>query len=297
MLQRPGEQEIEILISQYLSKLIGNSAYGSTILNKLKQSDVRYVEGENEACLKANEKGFKSMTQLSDDYEFYEIESQKNKIKLDLPIQIGFFILQYAKLRMLEFYYDFLCKYVPRDKFQMLQMDTDSNYFSIAGETLQDVIKPELLDEYKHKLNGYCSVRDVDAETHWFPRTCCPEHTKYDNHCPGLFKREYEGEIFYGLCSKTYIVADKDHCKFSSKGISKNRVKNPLEIFKSVLETKESRSSTNVGFISKSNTIFTYQQNRAGFAYFYPKREVLADGISTKPLDIILEPIRTKYFR
>ena len=295
--RRAGDRDPDLSIIADLSKLIGNSAYGSTILNKLKQSDVRYVEGENEACLKANEKGFKSMTQLSDDYEFYEIESQKNKIKLDLPIQIGFFILQYAKLRMLEFYYDFLCKYVPRDKFQMLQMDTDSNYFSIAGETLQDVIKPELLDEYKHKLNGYCSVRDVDAETHWFPRTCCPEHTKYDNRCPGLFKREYEGEIFYGLCSKTYIVADKDHCKFSSKGISKNRVKNPLEIFKSVLETKESRSSTNVGFISKSNTIFTYQQNRAGFAYFYPKREVLADGISTKPLDIILEPIRTKYFR
>ena len=120
---------------------------------------------------------------------------------------------------------------------------------------------------------------------------------KYDNRCPGLFKCDYEGEVFYGLCSKIYIVANKDHCKFSSKGISKNRVKKPLEIFKNGLETKESCSSSNVEFISKNNTIFTYQQNRAGFAYFYPKREILGDGISTKPLDIILEPIRTKYFR
>ena len=32
----------------------------------------------------------------------YEVESSKKKIKLDLPLQVGFFVYQYAKLRMLQ---------------------------------------------------------------------------------------------------------------------------------------------------------------------------------------------------
>ena len=295
--RRAGDEDKDLSIIADLNKLIGNSAYGSTIMNKLTHSDVKYVEGENAACLSANENRFKTMIQLSEEYEFYEIEMQKRKIKLDLPIQIGYFILQYAKLRMLQFYYDFLIKYISRDKFELLEMDTDSNYFSIAGESLQDVIRPELLEEYNNQLTGFCENNDISAETHWFPRTCCQHHAKYDSRTPGLFKLEYSGDIFYGLCSKTYFVGNEENCKFSSKGISKNRVNNPLEIFKSVIETKQSVSSSNIGFISKNNSIFTYEQNRSGFSYFYPKRIVLADGISTKPLDITLKPIQTKYTR
>ena len=31
---------------------------------------------------------------------------------MDVPVHIGFSILQYAKLRMLEFYFDFMLRYV-----------------------------------------------------------------------------------------------------------------------------------------------------------------------------------------
>lgn len=42
--------------------------------------------------------------------ETYEVES----CKLNLPIQVGFFVYQYAKLRMLHVYYDFLDKIIFR---------------------------------------------------------------------------------------------------------------------------------------------------------------------------------------
>ena len=45
---------------------------------------------------------------------------------------------------MLEFYYDFLDKYVDRCDFELMYMDTDSFYIAISGESLDDVIKPEL---------------------------------------------------------------------------------------------------------------------------------------------------------
>ena len=86
-----------------------------------------------------------------------------------------------------------------------------------------------------------------------------------------------------------------NQCKFSSKGISKNRVQDPLNIYKSVLENKTSSGSTNVGFIAKNNTIFTYKQHRKGFSYFYCKRKVLDDGVSTEPLDITVQPIPSKF--
>ena len=48
-----------------------------------------------------------------------------------------FFVYQYAKLRMLQFYYDFLNKYLDRCDFQMCEMDTDSAYIAIAGESVE----------------------------------------------------------------------------------------------------------------------------------------------------------------
>ena len=67
----------------------------------------------------------------------------KSHQKLNLPIQIGFAILQYAKLKMLEWYYDFLLEYVDKSDFEYIEMDTDSAYFAITAPTLRDVIKPE----------------------------------------------------------------------------------------------------------------------------------------------------------
>ena len=72
----------------------------------------------------------------------------KKTIKLNLPIQVGFFVYQYAKLRMLQFCYDFLDKYLDRTDFQMCEMDTDSAYIAILGERVESSVKPELRVEF-----------------------------------------------------------------------------------------------------------------------------------------------------
>ena len=48
----------------------------------------------------------------------YEITFTKREIKRDLPLQIGVAVYHLAKLRMLEFYYDFIDKYIDREDFQ-----------------------------------------------------------------------------------------------------------------------------------------------------------------------------------
>jgi hypothetical protein len=74
-------------------------------------------------------------------------------IALDTAIHVGYFILQIAKLRMIQFYYDCLLKYIPRESFALCEMDTGSFYFAISKNSLQECVKPELKSEFLSKLN------------------------------------------------------------------------------------------------------------------------------------------------
>ena len=77
-------------------------------MDQEKLQNVQYLQGENRAMLQANLPQFKKLTTLLDEVKYYEIEKSKPELRLYLPFQIGYFILQYAKLHMLQFYYDFL---------------------------------------------------------------------------------------------------------------------------------------------------------------------------------------------
>ena len=172
-----------ILISQ-----VGNSGYGKTITNQLKHVDVQYCT-DAEASRKVNTHPFRKLENITEDT--YEVQSCKNSINFNLPMQVGFFVYQYAKLCMLQFYYDFLDKYLDCADFQMCEMDTDSAYIAIAWDSIESLVKPELREEFQQD------------KCNWFPRTDTREHKAYYRRTPGLFKVEWEGEGIIGLCSKT----------------------------------------------------------------------------------------------
>ena len=50
--------------------------------------------------------------------------------------------------------------------------------------------------------------------------------------------------------------------------------------------SKRSGSGVNRGLRVLDNEMCTYVQVKNAFSYFYPKRKVLEDGVSTIPLDI-----------
>ena len=203
----------------------------------------------------------------------YDVQSCKKTVKLNLPMQIGFFVYQYAKLRMLQFYFDFLDKYLDRSDFQYCEMDTDSAYIAIAGPSVDSLVKPELRAEFqKDKFN-------------WFPRTDTPENKAYDKRTPGLFKEEWSVAGIIGLSSKTYYCLGA-YDKFSCKGVNKKTNDINKEKYLNVLLTKQSSSGLNKGFRVVNNSMYTYEQVRDGFSYFYPKRKVLEDGVTTMSLDI-----------
>ena len=60
---------------------------------------------------------------------------------MNVPVVVGFSILQLAKLRMLQFYYNCIDRFVDRRDFQYDEMDTDSAYMAFAAP-LETLLKP-----------------------------------------------------------------------------------------------------------------------------------------------------------
>lgn len=208
--RRQGDVDLTKSVIADTRKLERNSAFGSTIMEQEKFQKVKFVRGEGKTMVEINKPNFKKLSTLFDEEELFEIEMSKKVLKLNLPIQIGYFILQYAKLHMLQFYYDFMDRFVDRAGFEYCEMDTDSAYMAISGSIFESVIKPELRQIYDHSLKGYCTGGleiEADCDRHWFPRTCCDEHAKYDRRTPGLFKIDFQGDEIIGPSSKTYIVS------------------------------------------------------------------------------------------
>lgn len=290
--RREGDEHPNKAIIADTMKLLGNSAYGSQILDKEKHMDVKYVVGERKARMKVNEPQFRKLSELEKDT--YEIESAKKRINLDLPIHLGYFILQHAKLRMLQFYYDCLCVYLNREDFEFIETDTDSAYFAVSAESLESlVVGTNREKKFLDPISENCTDIEVEADMdHWFPRTCCPKHKNYDKRTPGLFKLEASGHEMFALASKTYLLLSQIEDKLTCKGVNKKHVVGGKGIFHHVLSTERSVTCENVGFRALKGTIMTYEQTKKGFSYFYCKREVLDDGIRTKPLKLTLCPIK-----
>ena len=287
--RREGDRDVNQAIIADTMKLIGNSAYGSLIMDKEKHMDVKYIEGKGKTQLKINDPRFRKLETITEN--LYEVEMAKNKIVMDLPIQLGYHILQLAKLRMLQFKYDFLDQYCIPISFEYIEMDTDSAYMALAGNNLEDIIKPDMMTSHKSSINGRCNDAPFTARDGFFPRSCCKSHVAYDKRTPGLFKIEAEGLAMIALCSKSYILQQANgKVKFSSKGMNKSALNDPFSMFKRVLDTKIAASAINRGIRRHEDTVFTYEQERTGLSYFYCKREVLPDGIHTKPLSITLSP-------
>ena len=103
--RRAGDADTDRAIIGDTMKLLGNSAYGKTVTNVDRHHDVKYCT-EVGTSRPISNKRFRQLDVVTDDA--YEVTSSKARVTYDLPHHIGFFVYQYAKLRMLEFYYDFV---------------------------------------------------------------------------------------------------------------------------------------------------------------------------------------------
>ena len=262
--RRTGDVEKSKALLAEVFKLLGNSGYGKLIEALERQTNVIYTKDEKVVDRALRSAYYSDLEEIG---EAYELESRKPRITIRRPFQIGIAVYQLAKLRMLEFYYDFLDRYFDRKDFELIQMDTDSNYLAISGKKLEDIVRPEMKAEFEKRKKNWL------AWDKWSGRT------------PGLFKLECEGDRMIALCSKCYYIDDRgEKKKFSTRGMSKKQNNINWHRFKTTLEGHRDMA-TNRGFRMRDGNIVTYEQEKLGLSAYYDKRWVLSDGIHTEPIE------------
>ena len=287
--RREGDKNKNSTVIAETMKLIGNSAYGYQIMDRSRHSRTKYVLGTAVDKL-INNRFFQKLNELP--RQIYEVELKKCRVVHKEPIIVGFFILQYAKLTMLQLVYEFFDKFCDPSKYEFIETDTDSLYLAISERTIPEIIRSDREDAWTSLRLADCRPDfEADGQYNFFPRECCPEHNHFDQRTPGLFKEEFRCTEMVALCSKTYCCLDETSgkVKISSKGINKNTLLNdtPMEKYLNVLLHQTEIETVNRGFrfIGKSK-VCTYELKKNGLSYFYPKRKVKDDGIHTEPLDI-----------
>ena len=106
-------------------KLLANSSYGYQIMDRSRHKVTKYLIDQKTHGASIS-KMFRRLNYITD--QVYEVELVKSEFEHREPINVGFFIFQYAKLRMLELHYIFFKKFCDTDKYEELEMDTDSLY-------------------------------------------------------------------------------------------------------------------------------------------------------------------------
>ena len=269
--RRVGDSDSSKKILAATWKLIGNSGYSSALLRKDRFRKISYHD-QSTVDKAINSPWFVNLDVVNSD--LYEVKSLKKYVIFDLPVQMGIFVYSWAKLKMLEFVYDCIKKYIPDDCFEFIEMDTDSLYFSLCSNSLDDVVKPELKEDFFENYDYFfpslaCEhhkkefIKAWVQNLEWIQADCCKAYEIFDCRTPGLLKLEFFGSRMLDLAPKTYITEKEplqgiendtnQTTKKACKGLSTKLNQFCFDTYLDVLETKRSGVGVNKGFVCKNH--------------------------------------------
>ena len=99
--RRQGDENANSSVVAEIMKLLANSSYAYQIMDRSRHTVTKYLNDEKTNSAFTS-KLFLRFNHITD--QLYEVELVKSKFENREPIIVGFFLLQYAKLRMLELY-------------------------------------------------------------------------------------------------------------------------------------------------------------------------------------------------
>ena len=176
--RRQGDEKPKSSVVAETMKLLAKRSYGYQIMDWSQHTVTKYLtDKKTQAAF--NSKLLKKLDHVNN--SLYDVELAKAQIEHKEPIIVGFFILQYAKLRVLELYYNFFTRFCDVNKFEELELATDSLYLALAEEELADCKRPEIRAEWQMLRSNDCvDCFIADAVANLFPRTCCVKHKQHD---------------------------------------------------------------------------------------------------------------------
>ena len=168
--RRQGEENPNSSVVAETMKLLANSSYGYQFMERSQHTVTKYLSDEKSHAA-INSKLLKRLVDRINN-SLYEVELAKSEIEHKETILVGFFILQYAKLRTLEMYYNFFTRFCDVSKFEVPEMDTDSLYLAIAEKGLEKCLRNKMRAEWQKFRSNDC-VDNFAADA---VATFSPEH-------------------------------------------------------------------------------------------------------------------------
>ena len=216
-----------------VAKLNGNSFYGKMIKDLGRHKSAKFTRQGFWQAFR-----FPFFGDLEEIGGVYEIKQFKRTVMIKRPYQCCIAIYQITKLRVLEFYYDFLVKYLSRQDFTLAYTDTDLLYIAMSGDSSDEIAKPEMKQAYEADKKNWLAT------------------DKFSERTPALFKPEF---------AKCYLVQNEAR---QNKGVSKehnnmyfHRYKDVLVVFlktKRDSELEDIDEAKNVGFKVFDQGMVTY---------------------------------------
>jgi len=193
-------------------KLLLNAVYGRTLMNVLRQLNLRVESDDRRIAKLARRFNCRSVRPLCGDLRAIDIA--RSKITLNQPIAMGFAILEYSKLTMMSFYYDVLT-HIYGSNVRLLMTDTDS--------VIVEIITPNLIEDIvtNADLRNALDLSEERASTFGGRIDVMQNAAIY-----GKFKTEvpFHDQIveFIGLRSKVYALRlQSDKIKTLAKGVDR----------------------------------------------------------------------------
>ena len=265
-------------------KLMNNSAFGKTMENIRKRTDIKLATTEEQVEKYIYKPNYVHRTTFSDN--LVAIHMARTKLYFNKPVYLGMCILDLSKTLMYEFHYEYIkSKY--GDKAKLLFTDTDSLKYLIETEDFYKNISPDVHSMFD--TSNYPSKHPSGIETGvnkkvigMFKDEACGESiAKF----VGLRAKNYSYvyDYFIGLRSFLFLFGEDDSEQKKCKGIKKCVTKNNISFldYETCLFTNvEQLRKMNI-FRSRLHDVYSEEVNKIALSANDDKRIILKDGIHT----------------
>ena len=141
----------------------------------------------------------------------FEVIFAKAQIGNKEPTVVEFFVLQWTKMWLLEFYYKLSTKLYDVKKIQDLEMNKYSLYPGLAEEELEDWTWPELEPGWERKVSFA-----ADSVGSFFHKHAVSDTEKLTNQSPGFWKRSWDAQRCYVYRTKLTATMMLPRTSFNS---------------------------------------------------------------------------------
>ena len=137
-------------------------------MDRSQHTNIKFVKGSQvDKFFKTS--FFKSLYELPD--QIYVVDMSKTGIERREPIIVGFFVLLYAKITMLQVKYNFLSSVCDPNKYELIELDTDSLYMALSEEKPDEISRPEIRLLWYWMMQSDCSDNfAADSCSNFLPR-------------------------------------------------------------------------------------------------------------------------------